>query len=185
MSDTLQIIQRLRAGDRAAHSELYELVHTELRERAGRLMHNQRAEHTLQPTALVNEAWLKLAGGSNPNWEDRVHFLRAATRAMQSVLVDHARAKLAVKRGQEPARVELTHEPQDKRCSSWRVLALDEAMGRLEAIDAAEAQVAQLRVFGGLSHPEIAQLLGSSQRSIERLWRSAREWLQRELSDGD
>lgn len=183
MDDTLQILQRIRTGDPAAEAELYALVEEELRRRAGNLMRNQRAGHTLQPTALINEAWIKLSRGEQASWEDRSHFLRTATRAMQSILVDHARGRLTEKRGGAQGRVQAEVEPADPAEPAWRMIALSEAMERLEQVDAELHRVAQLRVFGGLSHQDIADLSDVSVRTVERTWRAARAWLARELGE--
>jgi RNA polymerase sigma factor (TIGR02999 family) len=182
MNETVRILERVKRGDEEAESRLYELVHADLKVRAERLMRRQPAGHTLQATALVDEAWLKLTNLRDASFEDRAHFLRAATRAMQSVLVDHARAKATEKRGGDHRREDLGEAADGAPDAALQMLALDEALGRLAAADGALHEVAQLRLFGGFSHGEIARLRGVSTRTIERLWSAAQAWLQRELA---
>lgn len=174
--ETIEILRRVSLGEAEAEADLYRVCYDDLHARAALLMRSQRAS-TLQPTALVHEAWLKLAL-PDTSFENRRHFLRAATCAMRSVLVDHARAKLSDKRGGGAARVELLEDPVDRHEPSWRFLALDEALSRLEAVHPVPFQVAQLRIFAGLSHAEIGAVLELTERSIERHWATAREHLQ-------
>jgi RNA polymerase sigma factor (TIGR02999 family) len=168
------------SGDEAA--ELLPRLYEQLRQIAGRMMAEERDGHTLQPTALLHEAWAKLAG-SEPDRRvnDDAHLLRLAARAMRQVLVDHARARAAAKRGQR-VQVELLEEwlvGLDQR--SIDVLALHEAIERLAAMDEDLARVVELRFFGGLSIAETARALEVSDSTVERSWRTARAWLQREL----
>ena len=137
-------------------------------------MRGQRPS-TLQPTVLVHEAWLKLRL-PDTDWEGRRHFLRAATAAMRSILVDHARARLTQKRGGGRPEV-LAHDPEARAELTWRVLALEEGLTRLEQAHPLPHQVAQLRIFAGLSHAEIAQVLDVTERTVERHWATAREHL--------
>jgi RNA polymerase sigma factor (TIGR02999 family) len=173
--DTLELLRRVSDGDAEAEADLYRACYEDLRARAALLMRSQRAS-TLQPTALVHEAWLKL-DLPDTSFENRRHFLRAATCAMRSVLVDHARAKLSAKRGSGAVREELLEDPVDRNEPSWRFLALDEGLKRLESEHPLPFQVAHLRIFGGLSHAEIAAVLDLTERSIERHWATAREHL--------
>jgi RNA polymerase sigma factor (TIGR02999 family) len=152
----------------------------ELRRIASQLLSGERADHTLQPTALMHEAWLRLSGAGGP-WQDRAHFVRAAARTMRFVLIDHARAharRAGVRRVTLSTDIGGAAAPSD-------VLIVDEALQQLAAVDPELAQIVELRVFGGLDHPEIAAVLGRSLRTVERGWRSARAFLRRTLGDGD
>jgi len=173
-------LQRWRAGDRDALDRLLPLVYTELRQVADRAMRHERGAVTLQPTALVHEAYLKLIDASRVDWRDRAHFLATAARAMRQVLVEHARARGALKRdGGE--RITLSSvDPPDPR-HTVDLLALDQAMAQLEALDARKARVVELRVFGGLEFSEIGALLELSRATLDRDFRSARAWLYRAL----
>jgi RNA polymerase sigma factor (TIGR02999 family) len=178
-----ELLERVRLGDASARDSLFERVYRELHEVARRVMAHQRPGHTLQPTALVNEAYLKLLGAEGA-WENRKHFLNVSARAMRSVLVDHARARATVKRGgvakEASADLELvvdsTQDPE-------RLLALDDQLHRLASLDEQTGHVAELRLFGGLSLEEIARCLSISTRTVERAWRTARAWLAKQLED--
>lgn len=186
MSDPPQeataLFNRLAEGDNSAAAELLPLVYAELRQLAGRRMARERADHTLQPTALVNEALLRMLPSPSRSFNDRAHFFRAAAQAMRAVLVDHARARGAAKRGGDRQRLELDQALvlSDDRLED--VLFLDEALGRLIELDEELGRVVELRFFAGLTHEEIAGVLGKSTRSIERAWRTARAWLRAEYS---
>jgi RNA polymerase sigma factor (TIGR02999 family) len=176
-----QLLKRWRGGDRAALDALVPLVYAELKRVAeGYLRREQRGGATLQATALVHEAYLKLIGGAEVDWQDRRHFLATAARLMRQILVDHARARDADKRhGGE--RVTLSSvDPPDPR-NAVDLLALDQALSRLEALDARKARVVELRVFAGLELSEIGQLMELSRATLDRDWRAARAWLYREL----
>lgn len=174
-TETVELLRRVADGDADAQAALFRTCYTDLRARAGALMREQPG-HTLQATALVNEAWLRLAGPDG-EWESRAHFLNTASRAMRSVLVDHARAKLAAKRGGGARREELLADVALQGEPSWRMLALDEAIDDLEDKHPDLARVAQLRIFGGLSHREIATMMDVTERTIERHWAEARRRL--------
>lgn len=176
MSESHELLRRVSTGDESARVELYALVYSDLHERAKQMMRHQSPDHTLQPTALVHEAWLRLAKHGDGNWEDRVHFFKTASCAMQSVLVDHARAKLAEKRGGGRRIEGGTIEPEASD-PSWRMLALNEALERMQTTTPDQHTVAQMRIFGGLPNGEIAQLTGTPLRTVERLWSAAREEL--------
>ena len=144
-------------------------------------MREQKPGHTLQTTALVNEAWLKLFGTKGRAFDDRVHFLRVAGRAMRNVLIDHARAKATQRRG-GLQRVDLDPEVAGVSIDNVQFLvAMEDAMTRLQAIDPQRGRIAELRCFAGATHEEIASVLGVSARTVERSWRGARAWLQKEL----
>jgi len=164
---------------------LFPLVYDELRTLARAQLRRERADHTLQPTALVHEAWLRLLGDDRPPWTDRRHFFRAAAEAMRRILVEHARKRNRLKRGGRQVRVELGagNEP-----AGWDdldgLLALDEAIRRLESQDPQAAEVVRLRFFAGLSVEEAAAATGLSERTVKREWAFARAWLYDALAGG-
>lgn len=174
------LLQRMRDGDAAAASVLFEVLYADLRQRAQRV--GQQASATLQPTALVHEAWLKLVPRHGTPWADRAHFLRAAARAMRSVLVDHLRGRQRQKRGGDLVRVELDEVAAVYDARAIDLLALDEAMERLAAVDADLAQIVELRFFAGLTMPEIAEVQATSLTTVERGWRMACAFLRSELA---
>ena len=147
------------------------------------LMKQERSDHTLQPTALVHEAYLKLVDQTRARWEDRAHFFSVAAQALRRILVDHARRRARGKRGGGRSRLQLEGGMAATYDRTIDVLALDEALDRLAAQDAQRARVVELRFFGGLKCDEAAAVLATSTRSVERQWRYARAWLYRELSD--
>ncbi|HVR29648.1 MAG TPA: sigma-70 family RNA polymerase sigma factor, partial [Thermoanaerobaculia bacterium] len=178
--DVTQILQALTAGDDRAGDELFAVVYGELRRIARAVSARERPDHTLQPTAVVHEAYLRLVGGESPRWENRAHFFGAAAEAMRRILIDHARRKASLKRGGGRRRASLTDLPEpDARLED--LLALDQALDRLEERDPAMAEVVKLRYFAGLSVEETAKALGTSPRSVSRAWTAARSWLRREL----
>ena len=184
------ILQRLGAGDRAAEAELLALVHAELHALARSALRSERAGHTLQATALVNEAWLRLVDGNSTDWAGRAHFFGAAARAMRQVLVDHARARAAAKRGGGRARQEYDEAGLlDASLDAYEdraldLLALDEALARLARADPRAARVVELRFFTGLEMAEVARVLAVSVPTVERDWRLARLWLRAEIEGG-
>lgn len=177
---TSQLLQRLTDGDRGVEKRLFELLYDDLKERAHGLMRNQPPDHSLQTTALVHEAWLKLGDQESADLA-RTHFFKLASRAMRSVLVDHARARATDKRGGGAPRLEIDEADVSVDARSDTLLALDEALTKLAAVDADLARIAELRLFGGLEHGEIAETLGVSTSTVERAWKASRAWLQREL----
>lgn len=185
-ADTTQpvtrLLARLSAGDARAAEELFPLVYGELHALAASLF-GPRAGHTLQPTALVHEVWLKLAGAGpeSAEWASRAHFFGVAARAMRSVLVDHARAKQAAKRGGGAERLELDEIAAVFAEEVPDLLALDEALTRLEAMDAELARLVELRFFAGLTIEDAARTLAISVPTAVRAWQVARLWLAREL----
>jgi RNA polymerase sigma-70 factor, ECF subfamily len=172
------------AGNAAALDELTPLVHGELRRVAQRLMSGERVGHTLQPTALVNEAFLRLVDIRQIQWQNRAHFLAMAARTMRRVLVDLARAKQVQKRGESPQRVVLDDAAVGSDERARDVVALHEAMEALAAFDDRKSQVVELRFFGGLSVEETAEVLQVSPDTVMRDWKLARVWLLRELTQG-
>ena len=182
MSDVTRLLDAAAAGEPHAAADLLPLVYEELRRLAAARLAGEKGGHTLQPTALVHEAYLRLVGGDQPqDWNGRGHFFGAAAEAMRRILVDQARRKQADKHGGGRARVEL---PDDLAVGtpSDDLVALDEALTRLERHDPAAAGLVKLRYFAGLSHQEAADALGLSRGAADRLWALARAWLLRQLS---
>ena len=177
------LLQEWRAGNRAALDRLTPVVYDELRRLARRSMAGENRGHTLQPTALVNEAYLRLVGADVP-WRDRVHFFAVAARLLRRILVDHARARVRVKRsGGE--RVPLDESRLFTAAPGRDMLALDEALDGLAAQDARKAQVVELHFFGGLTYDEIAEAVGISAATVDRDLRLAKAWLQRQMAPPD
>lgn len=171
-SESIVLLRRIADGDPAAEADLYATCYAELRARAGAIMGRSPAG-TLQATALVHEAWLRLSPLTG-SFEDRRHFLRTATRAMRCVLVDFARARVADKRGGGARREDLRDDAASEDGPSWRMVALGDALEELEREDPQTARVVHLRVFAGLGHAEIAELLGVTVRTVERHWAAGR-----------
>jgi len=189
MKDVTVLLRRLGAGEASAADELLPLVYERLHELARGYMGDERRGHTLQPTALVHEAWLRLerapnAWLSDPTTVDRNRFLSVAARAMRHVLVDHARRRRADKRGAQAERVPLDDVLENLEQPTGDLLALDEALARLTDSDAELASIVELRFFGGLTVQEAADVLSVSPRRVERGWSTARMWLMRELNRG-
>ena len=180
-AEVTQILERLNRGENGAADELLERIFEELHALARSHMRGQRPEHTLQPTALVHEAYLRLFRGTELGFKDRGHFLRSASRAMRCVLVDQAREKSRLKRSSAGERLPLEYlaEVFEERVPD--LVALDEALERLAEIDARAVEVVEMRFFGGRTETEIAEILGISQRTVERDWSVARAWLCKEL----
>ena len=178
------LLQKMEEGDAVAAEALYDLVYEDLRGRARRIL-GGAAGQTLAATAVVHEAWLKLAGSRSADWQNRDHFLRVAAKAMRSVVVDHARAKRTDKRGGQAERVRLGEVLQVYEERAIDVLVLNEALERLAAMDGDLARLVELRFFGGLTIAETASVLGVSTPTVERGWRFARSWLRTELSEGE
>lgn len=168
-----------RARD-VARQRLFELLHDELRRVAGRVMQRERAGHSLAPTELVHEVYLRVVNQNNLRPESRAHFIAIAARAMRQVLIDHARARAADKRGPERERVTLDGVADGR--ADAEVIELHDALERLAELDQRAARVVELRVFGGLTVPEVAEVLGVSARTVDGDWLVARAWLTRELS---
>jgi RNA polymerase sigma factor (TIGR02999 family) len=182
-SQVTGLLAAVQRGDDAALNQLIPVVYEELRRLAKRHMAGQRRGHTLQTADLVNEAYLKLVNVQETGWKDRIHFFAVASRAMRSVLVDYARRRGYAKRGGNPVRVSLSEADQRSEEKSAEVIAVDEALSGLAALDPRKSQIVELRYFGGLSVEETAGLLGLSARTIKREWRWARAWLHRELGE--
>jgi RNA polymerase sigma factor (TIGR02999 family) len=170
-----------RSGDELAFERLVPMVQAELRRIARRQMGHERVGHTLQATALVNEAYLKLIDIRKVQWQDRAHFFAMSSRVMRRVLVDHARARGYQKRGADAQRVTFDEGRVANAEPAADVLALDEALEALAAIDPRKSQVVEMRYFGGLSIEETAEVLGVSVRTVKRDWTIAKLWLRREM----
>jgi len=174
------LIVRWRAGDEQALKDLLPLIYEELRRVARKHLRSQRANHTLQTTALIHEAYLRLAGAAGASVQDHNHFVAVASRTMRHVLVDHARGRLAAKR-QGGVRVTLSEAADVADRSEVDVLGVDEALTRLFEFDEQQARVVELRFFGGLSIQETAEAMRISVSTVKRDWTMARTWLSREL----
>jgi len=170
-----------RNGEATALEELMPLVHRELKQIARRFMRRQRAGHTLQTTALVNEAYVRLVDSNKVNWQDRSHFFAISAQLMRRVLVDAARRKNSAKRGGERVQITLSDDLKATADNETDVVALDEALQRLAEMNARQCQIVELRYFGGLTEDEIAETLNISTRTVRRDWNLARAWLFREL----
>lgn len=177
-----RLLRRWQEGDEGALEELMPLVYDRLRGMAGARMKGERREHTLEPTALVHEAYVRMVD-LELSWKDRVHFFSMAARAMRRVLVDHARAHRAAKRGRGAIKVSL-HEEHAVASPPVGVIELDEALDRLREQKARPSQVVELHYFGGMSYKEIAEAVNISEATVDRDMRFARAWLQRELRIG-
>lgn len=182
ITDLLQAAARPDGGD-AAHERLYEAVYPELRRMAAGLMRHERRDHTLQATALVNEAYIQLVDRTRVEWECRAHFFGAAARAMRRILVDHARRRRASRRGGGGQRITLDEAQLPGSGSDEGLLTMNDALERLAAFDPRGARIVELRVFGGLSVPEAALLLGISKRTVDGDWAVAKRYLARALTD--
>jgi RNA polymerase sigma factor (TIGR02999 family) len=178
-----ELLGKWRAGDADALSRLLPVVYQELRRVAGSYLRRERSDHTLQSTALVHEAYLRLAGPNAPEWRNRAHFFGVAANLMRQILVEHARARHAEKRGGHAVKLSLDEASDVPMAVDVDVLALDEAMQQLAQMDARQAQIVELRFFGGLSVEGSAEVLGISPATVKRDWTSARAWLYREMSE--
>jgi RNA polymerase sigma factor (TIGR02999 family) len=184
MNDVTQLLDAVARGEAQAADRLLPLVYDELRRLAAGYLARERPGQTLQPTALVHEAYVRLVGKDDAaRWQDRTHFLAAAALAMRRILTDNARRKRRDKRGGDRQRVELTDAADPGHEEADRLLALDEALTRLAATDAVAADLVQLHTFGGLSVEEAGRHLGLSRASAYREWAFARAWLRCELGD--
>jgi RNA polymerase sigma factor (TIGR02999 family) len=176
------LLLEMKQGNREVESRLASLVYSELRRAASRYMRGERIGHTLQPTALVNEAWLRLMEHPGRDFEGRAHFFAVASRVMRQILVDHARRRIADKRGGGQQQIFLSEIFLATQRNPVDILALDQALERFRAIDERAARVLELNSFGGLSFDEIALVIGVSTRTVRRDWSMARAWLHDELS---
>ena len=177
-----QLLRRGRAGDRLAIDQVMPVVYQELRRLAGSYLRNQNPGHTLQATALVHEAYLRLAERQQPDWQDRAHFFSVAATIMRQILVDHARTRCAAKRGGGAVNVELKDSVMYCDEKAPELVALDDALQALAKLDARQARVLELRYFGGLNNDEIAAVLDIGVATVVRDVRFAEAWLRREMA---
>lgn len=182
--DVTRLLANWSKGDESALDQLMPLVHAELRRIAQRQMRHERGNHTLQATALVNEAYIKLAGQENFQWQDRAHFFAVCAQVMRHILVDHARAHARDKRGGGAIQVSLSQVAVASGEEAGEFVALDEALRALEIIDPQKGKIVELRYFGGLTTEETAEVLDISPRTVRREWRRAKAWLYRMISEG-
>ncbi|HQZ83531.1 MAG TPA: sigma-70 family RNA polymerase sigma factor [Pyrinomonadaceae bacterium] len=181
-SEITQMLHDWNRGDESASERLLPYVYDELKRQARRLMSRERANHTLQPTALVHEAFVRLAKQGGVEWQNRSHFYGIASRLMRQILIDHARQHGAAKRGSAKVHFSLDDVAIPVETRAGSILALDEALERLEAVDERQAKVVEMRFFGGLSNTEIAEALDISERTVQRSWSVAKLWLYREMT---
>ena len=181
MSEVTKILREIRDGKETSAAQLLSLVYTELKRIAAQKMAGEAPGNTLQPTALVHEAWIKLVGDGDPSFENRAHFFSAAAEAMRRILVDSARRKHATKRGSRPVREELKEEHWVEHGPSEELLAVDEALNILANDDPVAANLVKLRYFAGMTMNEAATTMGMPLRSTEALWTYVRAWLRRQI----
>jgi len=177
-----QLLIAWNEGDQRARDELTPLIYDELRRLARGYLRRERPGHTLQPTALVHEAFLRLIDQSQVNWQNRAHFFGAAARLMRQILINHAEARRAAKRGGEAERVSLDDVDHSAVGREIDLVALNEALTNLERIDPLQGRIVELRYFSGLTVEEVAEVMGVSPATVKREWSTARAWLRRELS---
>jgi len=177
--EVTRLLAEVRNGDEQALQQLIPLVYQELRRLAAHFMKKERPDHSLQPTELVHEAYLRLVGRELPEWQDRAHFFAVAAQVMRNLLVDHARARRRGKRGGGAIRVSDVPEPGIE--GSDELIAIGEALERLAKIDPRQSRIVDLRYFGGMSIEEIATVMEISERSVSRDWQMAKAWLRAEV----
>ena len=184
-SEANKLLTAIESGDLKAAESLFLLAYRELRQIASSLMRNERAGHTLQSTALVHEAYLRLIGpdGEEKSWQSRGHFFTAAAEAMRRILIEKARSKARKKRGTDAKRITFDEDCFDMEEPAEQLLALDEALCILESAEPLLANIVKLRYFAGMTAPETAVALGTSESTIHRGWKSARAWLLREIKE--
>src|SRR5437016_5176483 len=170
-------------GDQEAAQKLYPLIYNELRGIAARSLRRERPNHTLEPTALVNEAYLKFSSQRITTWQNRAHFFALASQAMRRILVDYARARARLKRGGEKQKLSLVSAPLAFPNPAEELLGVDEALSQLEQFDAQQGRIVELRYFGGLTVDETAKVLGVSSKTIQREWSIAKAWLYGKLKE--
>jgi RNA polymerase sigma factor (TIGR02999 family) len=182
--DVTQLLIDWSRGDQEALAKLMPLIYDELRRLAARYLRHERPDHTLQPTALVHEVYLRLINQSRVQWQSRAHFFGIAAQAMRRILVDHARRHHAAKRGGLQPRLSLDEAVRVSAAHSADLIALDDALSRLAAIDAQQSRIVELRFFGGLTVAETAAVIGASPPTVKRHWTVAKAWLYREIRQG-
>jgi RNA polymerase sigma factor (TIGR02999 family) len=180
-SEITQMLQAISSGDGRASEELLPLVYTELRRLAAARMAQEPAGQTLQATALVHEAWLRLVGDGDRTWQNRAHFFGAAAEAMRRILVENARRKSRLKRGGGQVRLDVEDLDLAATTPDEKILLMDEALEQLQADDAEKARIVVLKFFGGLTNQEVAESLRVTERTVERQWAYAKAWLFRRI----
>ena len=179
------MLAEVSRGDEAAVDGLFEKVYGELRRLAKNYLRHERPDHTLQATALVHEAYLRLVGVENADWENRIHFFNVAAQVMRRILVDHARKHRAEKRGDGERKLSLDEAVSFYTERDINLVALDDALKTLEALDSQQGRIVELRFFAGLKIEEVAEALGISETTVSREWRKAKMWLRAQLFSGD
>jgi RNA polymerase sigma factor (TIGR02999 family) len=183
-NEMTQLLADCSKGNKRAMDELMPLVYTELRNIAAHYLGRERASHTLQPTALVHEVYLELIDQSQATWQSRAHFFGAAARLMRRILVDHARARNADKRGGDALRVSMDEAVAVAKAPDLDLIALDDALEELARLDPQQSRVVEMRFFGGLSIEETADVLEISPATVKRNWTTAKAWLRRQIKEG-
>jgi len=184
MTEVTQLLEAVGRGEESASTDLLPLVYHELRRHAAGQMAREAAGQTMQPTALVHEAWLRLIHGGDRHWQNRAHFFGAAAEAMRRILIENARRKARLKRGANPLRLELDEVQLSDTTPDEKVLLIDDALARLRAADPEKAQVVVLKFFVGLTNHEVAENLGVTERTVERHWAYAKAWLFQSIRAG-
>jgi RNA polymerase sigma factor (TIGR02999 family) len=186
IEEVTRILNAVESGELEAAEKLIPLAYRELRQIAANKMASERAGHTLQPTALVHEAYLRLLGpdGENPRWNSRGHFFSAAAEAMRRILIESARRKMRLKRGGNVEITAFDEAQYQTEVPSERLLAVNEALDAFEKVDADAARIVKLRYFAGMTGAEIADALGISESTVNRTWKNAKVWLYQELGEG-
>jgi RNA polymerase sigma factor (TIGR02999 family) len=182
-NEITQWLPTCQGGDPIALEKLLPLVYDELHRQAASFFNRERSGHTLQPTALVHEVYLRLAKQHDMQWQNRAHFFAVAARMMRRILVSHARARRAAKRGGTDERITIDAELAAAPERDLNLLALDEALQKLETFDSTKSRMVELRFFSGLTVNETAEVMGLSPRSVDRQWQTARAWLYREMAN--
>jgi len=177
-----ELLVRWRGGDQDALQSLMPLVYAELRRLAQYYLRRERSDHTLSSTALVHEAYVRLAGQNPPEWQNRAHFFGIAARLMRQILIEHARSHSAIKRGGGVGKITLEETQALQEQTSIDIIALDGALDRLTAMDAQQGKIVELRFFGGLTIEDTSEVLGISPATVKRDWITARAWLHREIT---
>ena len=181
-NEVTQLLANLRSGENQAHDQLFPIVYNELRKIAANYMRRERADHTLQATALVHEAYMQLVDQTRVTWQSRAHFFGVAAQLMRRILVDHARTQNALKRGGDAQKLSLDDSLGLASGPPVAFDELDEALNRLQHLDPNQAKIVELRFFGGLTVEEVSEVIGSSTATIEREWRMAKAWLHGQLT---
>jgi RNA polymerase sigma factor (TIGR02999 family) len=183
-SEVTELLVRWRSGEREALDCLLPLVYDELRRIARHYLQNERADHTLQSTALVNEAYMRMVAQNLPEWQNRAHFFAVAAQLMRQILVDYARSRCASKRGGNVCKVSLNEAEDQALAADVDIVALDNALKELSEMDPQQGRVVELKFFAGLSNEDAAEVLKVSPSTVKRDWVTARAWLYRELDRG-